>query len=135
MDYRGWALLSALFAGITAVLAKRAVGDVSSNLALAIRVLFVVVFAWGIVFVRKEAHPVDWRTVGLLGLSGLGTGASWLCYFRALEKGEVAKVAPIDKLSFVIAMLLGVAMLGERPSKNVWLGAAFIVVGVMITLK
>jgi transporter family protein len=137
MDYRLWALGSAIFAGITAVLAKKGVEGVPSNLALAIRVAVVLVFAVAIAFVTNQAdvRSVTQRQWTFLALSGVATGLSWLCYFRALKLGPVAKVAPIDKLSFVLAMILGVLFLMEKPAPNVWIGAAVIVVGVLITLK
>ncbi len=136
MDYRIWAAFSAIFAGLTAVLAKKGVEGVPSNLALAIRVVVILLFAWGIVFATKE-YRVDGiapRTWAYLCLSGLATGASWLCYFRALQLGPVSKVAPIDKLSFVIAVVLGIAVLKEKPSLNVAIGCAIIVAGVLVTL-
>jgi len=137
MDYRLWALGSAIFAGITAVLAKKGVEGVPSNLALAIRVAVVLVFAVAIAFVTNQAdvRSVTQRQWTFLALSGVATGLSWLCYFRALKLGPVAKVAPIDKLSFVLAMILGVLFLKEKPAPNVWIGAAVIVAGVLITLK
>jgi bacterial/archaeal transporter family protein len=136
MDYRVWALLSALFAGLTAILAKKGVEDVSSNLALAIRVLVVAVAAWLIVLARSEAKmsTIQPKTWLFLTLSGLATGASWLCYFRALKGGPVSKVAPIDKLSFVIAVVLGFVFLREKVSVNVLAGCVLIVAGVAVTL-
>ena len=137
MDYRLWALGSAIFAGITAVLAKKGVEGVPSNLALAVRVAVVLVFAVAIAIITNQADvkSVSPRQWTFLALSGVATGLSWLCYFRALKLGPVAKVAPIDKLSFVLAMILGVLFLKEKPAPNVWIGAAVIVVGVLITLK
>jgi transporter family protein len=137
MDYRLWAFGSAIFAGITAVLAKKGVEGVPANLALAIRVAVVLVFAVAIAILTQQADvkSVTSRQWIFLALSGIATGLSWLCYFRALKLGPVAKVAPIDKLSFVLAMVLGVLFLKEKPAPNVWIGAAVIVVGVLITLK
>ena len=137
MDYRLWAFGSAIFAGITAVLAKKGVEGVPANLALAIRVAVVLVFAVAIAILTQQADvkSVTSRQWTFLALSGIATGLSWLCYFRALKLGPVAKVAPIDKLSFVLAMVLGVLFLKEKPAPNVWIGAAVIVVGVLITLK
>jgi len=121
---------------LTAILAKKGVEGVPSNLALAIRVVVILFFAWGIVFATKEARftGISTKTWIYLGLSGLATGASWLSYFRALQLGPVSKVAPIDKLSFVIAVVLGVAVLKEKPSINLILGCMLIVIGVMVTL-
>ncbi len=137
MDFRIWALLSALFAGLTAVLAKKGVEGVPSNLAVAVRVTVVLVFAVGIAIATRQTKVSDLspRTWGFLVASGIATGASWLCYFQALQLGPVAKVAPIDKLSFVLAMILGVVVLKEKVSLNVGLGAALIVCGVLLTLK
>jgi transporter family protein len=137
MDYRGWALLSALFAGLTAILAKKGVEGVPSNLALAARVAVVLVFAFGIAIATKQANvsQLTARNWKFLALSGIATGASWLCYFRALQLGPVSRVAPIDKLSFVIAMVLGFVVLREKVTWNLGLGAVVIVAGVLLTLK
>ncbi len=137
MSWAGWASLSALFAGATAILVKLGIQSVPSNLAMAIRTSVVVILAWGLVFLRKESVPLaslSPRTWTFLVLSGLATGASWLCYFQALSLGPISRVAPIDKLSFVIAMALGVLILKERVSWQVALGGAFIVGGVLLTL-
>jgi len=137
MDFRIWALLSAVFAGITAILAKKGVEGVPTNLAVAIRVAVVLVFAVGIAMATRQTKIADLKpaTWGFLVASGIATGASWLCYFQALQLGPVAKVAPIDKLSFVLAMILGVVLLKEKVSLNVALGAGLIVCGVLLTLK
>jgi transporter family protein len=137
MDYRIWALLSALFAGLTAVLSKKGVEDVPSNLALAIRVSYVVIVTWMLVLFTKQGdlQQLTGRHWLLLGLSALATGASWLCYFRALQLGPVSGVAPIDKLSFVVALLLGFLVLKEKISVYTWAGAGLIVAGVLLTLK
>jgi transporter family protein len=136
MDYRAWALLSALFAGLTAVLSKVGVAGVPSNLALAIRVTFVLavtwLFAWGTK--QTDFSSLNQRTVLWLGLSAVATGASWLCYFRALQMGPVSGVAPIDKLSFVVAMVLGVLILKERIGAYTLAGSALIIMGVGVTL-
>ncbi|MGI8924054.1 MAG: EamA family transporter [Fimbriimonadales bacterium] len=137
MDYRSWALLSALFAGVTAVLAKKGVENVPSNLALLVRVGFVLVICAAIAWATQQTRigALSARNWFFLFLSAVATGASWLCYFRALQLGPVSRVAPVDKLSFVIAMVLGVIVLGEKVSWNVGLGAGIIVVGVLITLR
>ena len=137
MSYQIWALLSALFAGITAVLAKKGVEDVPSNLAVAVRVAVVLLFAITIAMVTKQTKLGAITTKGWMFLtaSGIATGASWLCYFKAIQLGPVSRVAPIDKLSFVIAVTIGILLLGERPSWNVIGGAALIVCGVLITLR
>jgi transporter family protein len=135
-DYRVWAILSAVFAGLTAVLAKKGVENVPSNLALFIRVCVVVVLAGAIVLATKQTNfaAVSKPAWLFLSLSAVGTGASWLCYFRALQTGPVSRVAPIDKLSFVVAMLLGMVFLRESPTWKTLVGAGVIVIGVMLTL-
>lgn len=126
----GWALLSAVFAAATALLAKVGVAHVDSNLATALRTSVVVVFAWGIAIAlgkHGEVRSLDRRTVLLLTLSGLATGLSWLCYFRALQLGPTSRVAPLDKLSVPLVMVFAWLLLGEK------LNAAAIVGGVLIT--
>ncbi len=136
--YIFYALLSALFAGLMAVLAKAGMAGVNSNLATALRTVVIVAFAWGIVLFRQEAGgiksltPQNWL---FLGLSGIATGASWLCYFRALSLGPVSRVAPIDKLSFVIAVVLGLIVFREKFSWTFGAGVALIASGVLLTLK
>ena len=137
MDFRIWALLSALFAGITAILAKKGVDGVLPNTALLVRVGFVLVFSLGLALASKQASigtltKSNWT---FLGLSAVATWLSWLCYFRALQTGEVARVAPIDKLSFVVAMVLGIIFLREKVDAKLIGGAAMIVGGVLLTLK
>jgi len=137
MSYQIWALLSAFFAGLTAILAKKGVENVPSNLAVAVRVVVVLVFAVLIAVLTKQTKlaAISTRSWTFLALSGVATGASWLCYFKAIDLGPVSKVAPIDKLSFVIAVVLGILVLGEKPSWNVLAGAALIVCGVLVTLR
>jgi len=136
-DYHGWALLSAVFAGITAILAKKGVSDVPPNLAVAIRVVVVVIFASAIAIATKQTQvsAVSNRAWAFLIASGIATGLSWLCYFRALSLGPVARVAPIDKLSFVLAMVLGFVILKEKVTPTLVSGAALIVAGVLLTLR
>ena len=138
MNWTGYALLSAVFAAATALLAKVGVKDVPSNLATAVRTTVVLVFAVGIVLVRGEAKQLGVLTRQnwlFLVLSGIATGLSWLCYFRALQLGPVSRVAPIDKLSFVIALVLGVLLLHEKLTWPLAAGAALIVAGVLLTLR
>lgn len=137
MDYRIWALLSALFAGITAILAKKGVDGVPPNTALFVRVAFVLIFSVSLAVAAKEADLSNLTRENwiFLGLSAVATWLSWLCYFRALQSGTVSQVAPIDKLSFVIAMILGIVILKEKFEPKVALGAVLIVAGVLITLK
>lgn len=134
MSWLGWAFLSAVFAGLTAVLAKVGVKDVDSSLATAIRTVVILVFAWSVALIRNDQplSTVAPRTWLFLVLSGLATGASWLCYFRALQLGEVAKVAPIDKLSVVIAIALAAVFLHERLTWQNWVGGALIVGGSLV---
>jgi transporter family protein len=136
--WAGYALLSAVFAGATAVLAKAGVQGVPSNLATAVRTVVVLVFAWGIVLARGEAqalHGLTRQNWVFLALSGVATGASWICYFRAIQLGPISRVAPIDKLSFVIAVLLGLILFREKMTWQLGAGAALIAAGVLLTLK
>src|SRR5947209_3797765 len=119
MNWLPWAVLSAFFAGITAVLAKKGVEGVDSNLATAIRTSVVVVFSWLIVLlatpaVSRSLSHLSRRTWIFLALSGLATGFSWLCYFRALQLGPASRVAPVDKLSVVFAIVLAALVLQEK---------------------
>jgi len=130
-----WALLSALFAGLTAVLAKVGVEKIDSNLATAIRTTVVLVFAWAVVLAvvpPGSLAGLSRRTWLFLTLSGLATGLSWLCYFRALQLGEASRVAPIDKLSVVFAIALAVIFLRERLTWHQWLGGVLIVAGALV---
>jgi transporter family protein len=132
MNWLHWALLSALFAGLTAILAKVGVKDVDSNLATAVRTVVILIFAWSIVLFRGSAATlaaVPVKAWVFLILSGLATGASWLCYFRALQLGEASRVAPVDKLSVVVAMVLAALFLGEQLSWQHWVGGLLIVAG------
>jgi transporter family protein len=137
MKWPVYAALSALFAGLTALLAKIGVSQVSSNVATLVRTVVIVVFAAGIVAARGEFSGIghlarrDWAA---LVLSGVATGLSWLFYFAALKDGPISGVAPIDKLSFVIAMTLGFLVLREPVKPLTLLGAALIVAGVLLTL-
>jgi len=129
ISWQFWAVMSALFAALTAIFAKIGVENVNSDLATFIRTIVVVVVLGGIVVATGQWQPptsVAPRTYLFLLLSGLGTGASWLCYFRALQLGDAARVAPIDKLSVVMVAVFGVAFLGERLTALNWLGVAAI---------
>lgn len=134
MSWLHWAILSAVFAGLTAVLAKIGVQAIDSNLATAIRTTVILLFAWTVAFItnRQPLSEVPSRTWLFLVLSALATGLSWLCYFRALQLGEASKVAPIDKLSVVVAMLLAVVFLGEHLTWQLWVGGALIVSGTLV---
>ena len=134
-----WAVLSAVFAALTAIFAKVGVEDINPDLATLIRTVIVLVTLALILFATgkfSEAGPISAKSWLFLLLSGLGTGASWICYFRALKLGPATMVAPIDKLSVVLVALFGVVFLGERPSWNGWLGIALIAAGaVLIAIK
>jgi transporter family protein len=139
MDLRqGWllfALGSAFFAALTAIFGKLGVVGISSNLATLIRTLVIVVVIAGIVSLRGEwARPsgVPWHNWLFLILSGVATGLSWLCYYRALQLGPVSRVAPIDKLSVAIAIVLALVFLGERPSPSLLVGGGLIVAGAIV---
>jgi len=130
-----WALLSAMFAGLTAVLAKVGVSTINSNLATAIRTTIILVFTWAIALGTGGTSgltEVSKQTWIFLLLSGVATGLSWLCYFRALQIGDVVKVTPVDKLSVVAAMLLSITFLGERLSLRGAIGATLIVSGAVV---
>lgn len=137
---KGWAIyagLSALFAGLTAVLAKLGVENVPSNVATFVRTAVILAFAAGIVAARGEVPLVATFTARnwiFLVLSGIATGLSWLFYFAALKAGPISSVAPIDKLSFVIAMALGAVVLRERVAPLTLLGAGLIAAGALLTL-
>ncbi len=137
MSWFHWALLSAVFAGLTAVLAKAGVKDIDSNLATAIRTVVILVFAWSIALIRgfDTLSKATTRTWLFLILSGLATGASWLCYFRALQLGDASKVAPVDKLSVVVAIILAGLFLGEHLTWRHWIGAGLIVTGTIVIAK
>lgn len=129
-----FAVLSALFAGLTAILAKQGIRNTDSNLATALRTCVVLAFAWLMVFItgaQGELAHISPRTLLFLGLSGLATGGSWLCYFRALQLGDVNKVTPIDKSSTILTMLLAFLLLGERLT---WLKALSMAVMLLGTL-
>jgi transporter family protein len=130
-----WAGLSALFAAITSLLAKLGVEGISSNLATFLRTLVVVALLAAVVVAGGDLRPwpaLPRRSLVFLGLSGLATGVSWLCWFRALQLGPVSRVAPIDKLSVVLVAALGVTLLGESLDPRQWLGVALMGVGAVL---
>ncbi len=135
MSWVAWAVLSAVFAGITAVLAKVGVEDVESNLATAIRTAVILVLTWTIALasVPSGAWVVpSRRTLVFLVLSGIATGLSWLCYFRALQLGEASRVAPIDKLSVVFVIVLSFLFLREPLTWQKAVGGVLIVAGSVV---
>ncbi len=130
-----FALLSAVFAALTSILAKVGIEGVSSNLATAIRTAVVVVMAWGIVFLtngQSGISQISRKSWLFLILSGLATGGSWLCYYKALQVGEVSKVVPIDKLSVVITLVLAFVFLHEDFTVKSLIGCFLIGVGTLI---
>ena len=130
-----WAVLSAVFAALTAIFAKVGVADVNSDFATFVRTVVIILVLAGIITALGEWQSpasLSRRTISFLILSGLATGASWVCYFRALKIGEAAKVAPIDKLSVVLVAIFGVVFLHERLSSLSALGVALIAVGATV---
>lgn len=135
MNWIIWAILSAIFAAATALLAKVGVAHVDSNLATAIRTTVVVLFAWAIAAITTRSHHIlalDRKTLLFLTLSGLATGLSWLCYFRALQLGPASRVAPLDKLSVPLILLFSWLLLGEKLTLPVLIGGALITGGAII---
>lgn len=137
---KGWfwyAAGSAIFASLTSILGKVGVSDIGSNLGTAIRTSVVLVMAWVMVFVtgkQKEVSAVPRRELGFLGLSGLATGASWLCYYRALQDGPASVVAPVDKLSILVTVAFSAIVFGEKLSRKAAFGLALNVVGTLLML-
>jgi transporter family protein len=130
-----WALLSAVFAALTAIFAKIGLEGVDSDLATLVRTFVIILALAGFVyFTGKWTNPLALspKTLSFLVLSGLATGSSWVCYFRALKIGEASKVAPVDKLSLVLVAIFAFTFLGERPSGREWLGIALVGIGVVI---
>ncbi|MGA7714732.1 MAG: EamA family transporter [Bradyrhizobium sp.] len=138
-SWQVWAVLSAVFAALTAIFAKIGVEGINSDLATLIRTVIVLITLSLILFATGQLSnpgPISPKSWIFLVLSALGTGASWLCYFRALKLGPATLVAPIDKLSVVLVALFGVIFLGERPSPYGWIGIALIAAGaVLIAFK
>ena len=129
------ALLSAIFAALTSILAKVGIEGVNSNLATAIRTVVVVVMAWGMVFLTNAQNgiaEISKRSWFFLILSGLATGASWLCYYKALQLGDASKVVPIDKLSVVITLVLAFVFLHEQFTTKSLIGCTLIGIGTMV---
>ncbi|MEA5015621.1 MAG: EamA family transporter [Candidatus Limiplasma sp.] len=130
-----YALLGAVFAALTSILAKLGISGVNSNLATAIRTVVVLVMAWGIVFLSgkqgeiSQIGPKSWL---FLALSGIATGLSWLFFFKALQLGDASKVVPIDKFSVVITMALAFLFLGEKLTPKAWIGGLLVALGTLI---
>ena len=129
------ALLSAIFAVLTSILAKVGIEGVNSNLATAIRTVVVVVMAWGMVFIMNAQNgiaEISKRSWLFLVLSGLATGASWLCYYKALQTGDASKVVPVDKLSVVITLVLAFVFLHEQFTTKSLIGCILIGIGTLV---
>lgn len=136
--WKVYALLSAVFAALTAIFAKIGVKDINSNLATAIRTMVILVITWGIVIANKhigEMKDISGHTWLFLLLSGAATGLSWLFYFKAIQIGDVSKVAPIDKLSVVITMVLSFVFLKEEVTAKVVIGGLCIAAGSLILIS
>jgi transporter family protein len=135
VSWQLWALLSAAFAALTAIFAKIGIEGINSDLATLLRTLVIVPALAAVLYAAGEFQSpgrLSAKTITFLVLSGLATGASWLCYFRALKVGKASQVAPIDKLSVVIVALLGAAVLGERLSVANWAGIVLIAAGAIL---
>ncbi|MDB5648359.1 EamA family transporter [Methylobacterium sp.] len=134
-SWRFWALLSAGFAALTAILAKVGVTGVNPDVATFVRTVVILALTGAILFASGQAPglgTLSARSTGFLVASGLATGASWLCYFRALALGDAARVAPLDKLSVVLVAILGVTLLGETLTLPNWIGVALIAAGAVL---
>jgi transporter family protein len=132
-----FAVLSAVFAAATSILAKLGIDGVNSNLATAIRTVVVVIFAWFMVFITNSQggiSEISKKSWLFLILSGLATGASWLCYYRAIQLGDVSKVVPIDKFSLIITLIMSVALLHEQMSLKMIIGAVMITAGTILMI-
>ena len=132
-----FAILSAIFAALTSILAKIGIEGVNSNLATAVRTIVVLLMAWFMVFITGNQNgivDISKKSWIFLILSGLATGASWLCYYKALQLGEASKVVPIDKLSIVITIVLAFIFLGEQITLKTLIGCCLIVTGTFIMI-
>jgi bacterial/archaeal transporter family protein len=132
-----YALLSALFAALTAIFAKVGIKGVDTDLATAIRTVVILVIAWGIAFIRGGAytiHTLTKQNIIFLCLSGVATGLSWIFYFKALQLGKVSQVAPVDKMSVAIAIILAVVFLGEPLTFKTAMGALLIIAGTLVLI-
>ncbi len=130
-----YAILSSIFAALTSILAKVGIENVNSNLATAIRTVVVLILAWGMVFLtnaQKGLNAISTKSWIFLILSGLATGASWLCYYKALQVGEASKVVPIDKLSVVITLVLAFIFLHEQVTSKSVIGCVLIGAGTLL---
>ena len=130
-----WAVMSAVFAALTAIFAKIGIQNVDSDLATLVRTAIILVVLSGfVIYAHKWSNPLQLssKTWSFLVLSGLATGASWVCYFRALKIGDAAKVAPVDKMSVILVAIFAVIFLGERPSLRDWFGITLVAGGIVV---
>jgi transporter family protein len=137
MNWAVYALLSAFFASLVAIFGKIGVKDVDSNLAVAIRTVVIVFFAWGVVLLQGNAGDmlkISKYSMTFIVLSALATGASWMFYYKALQLGEVSSVVPIDKLSIALTIILAFIFLGEKPTVGNVLGGTLVTLGVLSTI-
>ncbi len=133
-----YAILSAIFASLTAIFAKVGVKNINSNLATGIRVGIILILIWSIILIRGEAkglQSLEKRSLLFLALSAVTTGFSWLFYFKALQLGNVSQVAPIDKLSVALTILLAIVFLGEHLSLKTLIGSGLIIAGTIVLIK
>lgn len=132
-----YAILSAIFASLTSILAKVGIGDINSNLATAIRTVVVLIMAWAMVFIvgaQKEISHISYKNLFFLIISGIATGASWLFYYKAIQMGPVSKVAPIDKLSIVLTMIMAFVFLHEQLTIKGIIGGLLIAIGTFVLI-
>jgi len=130
-----WAVLSAVFAALTAIFAKIGIQGVDSDLATLVRTAIILVVLTGfVIYANKWSNPLQLsgKTWLFLVLSGLATGASWVCYFRALKVGDASKVAPVDKMSVILVAIFAVIFLGDRPNLREWSGIALVAAGIIV---
>jgi transporter family protein len=137
MNYAIYAILAAFFASLVAIFGKIGIKGVDSNLAVAIRTVIIVFFAWAIVLAQgtaKQLLTISRHSYIFIVLSAIATGLSWLFYYKALQIGEASRVAPIDKLSIALTIILAFMVLGEKPTPGNVIGGALVVAGVMVTV-
>ena len=137
MMWQLYAVMSAIFASLVAILAKIGIAGIDSNLATAIRTVVILIVAWGIVFFTVPLDSVKTLTAKnwtFLILSGVATGLSWVCYFKALQMGDASRVAPVDKMSVALTIILAFVILGEKASVQVLIGGGLIVAGSLVML-
>jgi transporter family protein len=137
LSWQFWAILSAVFAALTAILAKVGVENVDADVATLIRTVVIFFMLAAILYARGELHapgPISIKSWTFLILSGAATGASWVCYFRALKIGDAARVAPVDKLSLVLVAVFGVMFLGEHLSHWNWFGVVLMAIGALLVI-